>query len=381
MAIRSLGVLLVAAAGLQSPAAPDVAFRAVDIQRDWGVVYAVRVADVNADGRPDVVAINPTQLAWFENPSWQRHVVLDGAVPRDHVTIAPADVDGDGRPEIALGAAWNPRNTTSGGTLHLATRTTPDGRAPWTVAALGEEPTLHRVRWATAGGGPALVVTPLHGRGTAPPAWDGVGARTYAMRPPPGGRGTWTTEVVDDTRHILHNFLVAEFDGRPGDELVTASREGLTLFTRRPDGAWDRRLLAEGTPGEIALGRVAGRRVFATIEPWHGTSVVTYVEDGAAWTRAVIDAGITGGHAVAWGDFDGDGQDELVAGWRDGAYGLARYRIDGGGRKAGRQMIDSGVAVEDLVVADLNADGKPDIAAGGRSTGNVRLFINEGHAR
>ena len=44
-------------------------------------------------------------------------------------------------------------------------------------------------------------------------------------------------------------------------------------------------------------------------------------------------------------------------------------------------MIDTGVAVEDLVVADLNADGRPDIVAGGRSTGNVRIFFNEGHAR
>jgi hypothetical protein len=380
MAMRFLGLLLVAA-GLQGPGAPDVDFRAVDIQRDWGVVYAVRIADVNADGRPDVVAINPTQLAWFENPGWQRHVIVDNAVPKDHVTLAAADVDGDGRVEIALGAAWNPRNTTSGGTLHLATRSTPDGRAPWTVAALAEEPTLHRIRWATIGGGPALVVTPLHGRGTAPPAWDGVGARIVALRPPAAGRGAWTTEVIDDTRHILHNFLAADVDGRPGDELITASREGLTLFTRSGDGAWRRQLLAESAPGEVALGRVGRGRVFATIEPWHGTSVVTYAGEGTAWTRTVVDAAVTGGHAVAWADFDGDGDDELVAGWRDGAHGLARYRIDSRGRAAGRQVIDTGVAVEDLVVADLNADGRPDIVAGGRSTGNVRIFFNEGHAR
>ena len=87
----------------------------------------MRVVDVNGDGRLDILAINPSQLAWFENPSWQRHVIVDGAVPKDHVTIAAQDVDGDGRVEIALGAGWNPRNTTSGGEMFLATRSEPGG--------------------------------------------------------------------------------------------------------------------------------------------------------------------------------------------------------------------------------------------------------------
>jgi len=376
--MRLLTSSLLAALSLQAPAPADVPFRTVDIQRDWGVVYAVRVADVNADGRLDIVAINPTQLAWFENPSWQRHVVVDGALPRDHVTIAAHDVDGDGRVEIALGAGWNPRNTTSGGELFLATRRDPGGRDPWVLTPIGAEPTLHRIRWATLDGRARLIVTPLHGRGTAPPAWDGVGARVFALTPPPGGGATvWTSEAIDDTRHILHNFLVADFDGVGGDELVTASREGLTLFSRGSGGAWSGRVLAEGAPGEVALGRVGGRRAFGTIEPWHGTAVVTYVEGSDRWARTVVDDAIAGGHAVGWADFDGDGDDELVAGWRDAEYGLARYRIGGDGRMRDRQMIDRGVAVEDLVIADMNADGRPDIVAGGRSTGNIRLFLNE----
>ena len=383
----SAGVLVVLALTGGAPhAAPPqepkggVSFRMTEIQRDWGVVYAVRVADVNGDGRPDVVAINPTQLAWFENPTWQRHVIVDGATPRDNVTVAAADIDGDGRPEIALGAAWNPRNTTSGGTLHLATRSTPDGRAPWKVSSIFEEPTLHRIQWAhvDADQRPELVVTPLHGRGTSPPDWNGPGARIVLLRPPSElAGGPWAPEVVDDTRHILHNFLVTRFGDGGGDDLVTASREGLTLFTRDADGRWGSRLLARSSPGEVALGRVGGTRVFATIEPWHGSSLVTYIEAGSEWKRQVIDDTITGGHAVAWGDFDGDGDGEIVAGWRDKAVALARYEISPTGASVARQIVDNGVAVEDLAVADLNADGRPDIVAGGRSTANIRVYMNE----
>jgi hypothetical protein len=39
---------------------------------------------------------------------------------------------------------------------------------------------------------------------------------------------------------------------------------------------------------------------------------------------------------------------------------------------------NGGVAVEDLVVANLDGDGKIDIIAVGRSTGNCRIYWNQG---
>ena len=34
------------------------------------------------------------------------------------------------------------------------------------------------------------------------------------------------------------------------------------------------------------------------------------------------------------------------------------------------------MATEDLVVADLTGDSRPDIVAGGRATHNVKLYVN-----
>ncbi len=60
--------------------------------------------------------------------------------------------------------------------------------------------------------------------------------------------------------------------------------------------------------------------------------------------------------------------------------GVRIYKaLDEKGTKWARHIVeDGGVAVEALAVADLNGDGRPDIVAAGRATGNVRIYWNEG---
>jgi hypothetical protein len=185
-------------------------------------------------------------------------------------------------------------------------------------------------------------------------------------------------EVADDSLHIAHNFLPTNLDADPQDELLVASREGISLLKRDQGGKWARTLIGEGTPGEIKMGRVGGRRLLATIEPWHGKSVVIYGEQPGMWQRTVIEADLTGGHALGWGDFDGDGNDELAVGWRDGKPGLAVYTVTRDGALKSRQMIDEGgMATEDLAVSDLIGDKRPDIVASGRATRIVKIFFND----
>jgi hypothetical protein len=302
-------------------------------------------------------------------------------------------------PELALGADWQFDNTGSGGALYLL-KSGQDPMQPWRQTTLVEEdPTLHRIRWADVDGDgkKELVVAPLKGRGSQPPLHQESGVRLYLMRPGSDPlRAPWEEEVIDESLHVLHNLWPMPLEGGR-DAILTASFEGITQFTRDTDGKWSKTLLAGGNPeplpnsgaGEVKTGK-AGLPVMATIEPWHGAQAVVYAHCDGQWLRHVVDNAFRGGHAVWWADFDGDGEDELLAGFRESAGpkqipGLNVYDIafDAAGRKiiVRKQIVDDGgMATEDALAADINGDGRVDIVASGRATHNIKYYENLGES-
>jgi len=360
---------------------PTLKFRAQEIATDFGVGYAVVSGDVNGDKQTDVLAISGTELVWFKAPTWEKNVILAaGVTTADNVTLAPHDIDGDGRLDIALGAGWTRRDT---GTLQWVKQNAPGTTPAWEVFPISAEPTLHRIKWADVDGDRKLdlIVAPLHGKGAKGPTWEGPSARLLVFRPPANPKtDPWPMEVAGEVNHIQHNFLSFNADTDPQDELITASKEGLRLWKRGQDSAWTNTIIGEGAPGEVKLGRVGGRRVAATVDPWHGAGVNVYVEKPGAptWSKTTIETALSDGHALGWADFDGDGDDELAVGWRGGKGGVAIYAVDREGALKSKMFVDEGgMACEDLIVGDFNGDKKPDIVASGRSTRNIKIYSNE----
>lgn len=400
-------VLLLLASATAQEGAPFPEFEMQEIDPHAGnVVYAVSVADVNGDGKPDVCALTEDAIVWYENPGWTRHDLLKGATQeaagtrRDNVCFAPLDIDGDGDLDFALGADWRPTDTQEGGTLFWARQ---DGPEDWALIPIGSEPTVHRMRWAQVDGEgrPELVVVPLQGRGTSGPDWGaGAGVRVLVLSIPGDPSGDdWPVEVAEDGLHTTHNFHPIDRDGDGEQELVLASWEGVFQIDREEQG-WRRTKLGAGNQesspskgaSEVKVGRLGdGGEYIATIEPWHGFQVVVYTEPGESgglWGRRVIDEPLTWGHAVWTADLDGDPDEELVIGQRDpNPEGAANHAgpgvfvydpVPGSDPIAFRKhaIDDGGVAVEDATAADLDGDGRPELIAGGRASHNVRIYWN-----
>src|SRR5437667_1423621 len=100
--------LVCVAVSLPGAETPVPKFRTVEIDSHIEIGYGVTVADVDGDGKPDILLADKRQIVWYRNPTWEKFVIAENLTVLDDVCIAAADVDGDGKAEIAVGAGWNP---------------------------------------------------------------------------------------------------------------------------------------------------------------------------------------------------------------------------------------------------------------------------------
>jgi hypothetical protein len=382
-------------------------FRVQEIDTTIKIGYAVLIADVNSDAKPDIVVVDTNEVVWYENPSWKKHTIIKGQTKEDNVCIAAADIDGDGQIDFALGAGWLPGfRTKENSTIQWLKR----GKSldePWTVIPIGEEPMVHRMCFADLDGDGKqhLIVAPLMGRdATKGGNWcDGRPVRLldYAIPADPVNE-KWTPRVLSESLQVVHAITPVAAAKRKGFDILAASYEGVSRLA--PLGAsmekWSTKLIGAGNQeatngargsSEVQVGKFRGGMPFmATIEPWHGNQVVVYTAPDSPeklWDRQLQDSRLRWGHAVACADLDGDGNDEVIVGVRDDPRptdtfpdrrGVRVYRYSEDNRRWDRHVMnDAGaVAVEALAVADLNGDGRPDIIAVGRN-GLLRIYWNE----
>ena len=385
-AVAAAAILAAApAARAQPPAAAEpLPFVTHTIATELAGAYQAVAADLNADARPDVIALSTRlpELVWYENPGWERHVIADGLTRM--INVAAHDIDGDGIPELALAHDFSSTYADSVGIVSLLTHRG-DPRETWSMREIDRVPTTHRLRWADADGSGAkvLVSAPLIGDESLRPEFhDTLSLLWY--RPDDWERRTMT----DAERGVVHGIGVGPWDDPGRDAVLSASFLGVHVH-ELADGGWTRTHVTAGDPSdwpasgasEAQAGRLGGERFVATIEPWHGHQVVVYrqASGSGAWSRHVLDPSIEDGHTVVVGDLDGDGRDEIVAGERRGRQSLYLYRMGAGDAGWSRQVLDDGdMGAGGCAIADLNLDDRPDVVCAGSRTANLKWYENAG---
>lgn len=362
-----------ALAALVPPAEPR--FRAQEIDK-ISIGYGLAIADVDGDGKKDIILADQKTLQWYHNPDWKKHVIAENLTKEDNVCVAAQDIDGDGKCEIAVGAGWNPGDTVNSGAVFYLIPPA-DRTQKWEPVKLHHEPTVHRMHWVEVSAGRwDLVVQPLHGVGNK--AGAGAGAKMLAYRKPANPKDAWQTSVVNEAGHITHNFDPVRWQRHVGQQIVSGSKEGL-WFNAFADGAWSAQQLTTDPVGEVRSGRLPSGTFLATVEPFHGTKSAVYTRDGEGkWSRLQVLDGFKDGHAVATADFLGTGSDQFVVGWRGTDPGIRLLTpLDTAGKTWRTSIVSTReIAVEDIKAADLDGDGKPDLIVAGRQTKNLMIFWN-----
>ena len=376
---------------ITGPRPADVPYQARAI--DGGASETAAVADVNRDGRLDIISGE----FWYEAPAWTPHRFRELEFTQQYIddfSDLPVDVDGDGYPDV-VSVSWFAKRIAW-------------WKNPGPSGGLWKDATIHEgfnIEFAI------LADMDNDGRANEIVAQEnGTGQAWYEAK-----NGAWMAHVVSD-RSYGHGIGAGDVNGDKRTDILTPRgwleapadpRAGNWTF--HPDWESSNVPVAPGAgpaanpaapPRVLDLGFMhvmdvngdGKNDVVAAAAHDYGVYWFEHVDSGP-WPRHTIDNAWSQGHASTLVDLNGDGRLDLVTGkrfmahngadpgereplgvyWyesRSGARGVEwiRHVIEYGGRIGGGMQIPA---------VDIDKDGDLDLVVGGKSG----LFLLENLTR
>ncbi|MDA1312145.1 MAG: VCBS repeat-containing protein [Acidobacteria bacterium] len=346
---------------------------------DLGSNETCAVADLNADGRLDIVSGEN----WYEAPSWRKHRFRSFPTINNYIdnfSDLPLDVDGDGRIDL-ISVSYMSRKMTW---FHNPGK--PGGDWPEAVIDSGA-PVEFALLVDIDNDGRASELLPQFGGAENGTAW-------YEVIGKPGSH-SWVKHQVAE-KSFGHGIGAGDVDGDGRNDILTP--KGWLKAPEDPRiGAWEYRAEydTEERAGFLYVHDVNADGINDIVTSMAHDYGIFWLEQASSksaaqrWTKHLIDDAWSQAHAMTMVDLTGDGHPELVSGKRL----FAHNGHDKGGREVlglywyeqtppetgswVRHIIHYGGRVGagmQIPVVDLDGDGDRDVVVAGK--GGVFLFEN-----
>jgi hypothetical protein len=387
----SLGLVLAAIAVCAVLAADSspVQFTEALIQDGYGYAFGVQAADLDGDGDLDLTSCDTTTGAmyWFENDGqgrFKRHVIQQnesGWFERHWI----ADLNGDGKPDV--GVVKNQQ----GALVWFKNTGTPRDGKPWPrfVITTNQNSAYDIVFADLDGDGDADAVASSWVRGREF-AW-------YENNGTPEDGKEWTKHVIESGLKETRTVRIADFnkDGRP-DVLGTDRLLNLVVWYENPGkagGPWKRHVIDDKSPmpthghavdmdgdGDADVVMALGMLAPAGTKETHQIVWYENLGSGLSWKKHVIGE-LEGAFEAFAADLDGDKKLDVVAtSWGPrGEVCWFKNPGDPKGQWTKHLLKTPWPRANAIIAADLNGDGRIDLAATAeRGANELRWWRNDG---
>ena len=320
---------------------------------------ALAVADINLDGRPDIITANleePT-LSLFTNRGGGRFSAI---APVSLITparkVLAEDVNGDGRPDLLalqLNSPFHFFVLTNGGAgaFTFASSNSPGGHPGAFLTA-----DLNKDGWnelIVADGGFIRVLTNNH-------------------------HGAFTLSTSHFSGFYPYTAVAGDFNGDGGVDIIGGNYEDPPSLNTN-----------NGSGGMVFSGYLmvlASPDILNAVDVNHDGRLDVTVHDqlltnNGAGVFTIANTNITGGTstrypvAIAFADFNDDGWPDLVGADNHGLYAHIRTNDHANGFSACASPF-AGVDPRAIVAADMNGDGRPDLVVANDAERTVSVLLN-----
>ena len=362
--------------------------------------FSLAVADLDADGRPDLVAsssdsmgtpalsvLRNTTAAGATTPSFAAPVPLSGAASVGW-SLAAADLDGDGKPDLISANAGPPAGDGNAVSVRINTTaagaTTPTFAGP-VVFAAGEVPRSVAAVDVNADGRPDLVTANeegTDGNSVLMNTTTTPGAPAFSAPAGFEAGDTPRSLVAVDLNRDASPDLVTANAGSSGAASVTVLRNTTAAGDSTPSFAGPTPFDAGAFPRWVAASDVSGDGRPDLVTPDFDNAVSVLVNASARGAAPSFEDAVTrpageSPQAVAATDVNRDGKPDLVTANSFGPGTTVLVNATAPGEElpafAAPAGFGAGTSPFAVIAADLNADARPDLVTANQSSGTILL--------